>query len=314
MTWTRLGTIYVPDGSRPWSRSHASLPVPVQIDVDLFRFFFSTRDEESRSHVGWVDVDLSDRPQVVREAPAPALAPGEDGTFDDSGVGVGCLTPSDTGHRLYYMGWNLGTRSPWRNSIGLAEAGPSLDRFARFSPGPIIDRSPENPYTFSYPCVVRKGPDDWWMWYGSNLGPGLSNTNLRHVLKLARSADGLKWYCDKRTILGFANADEYVVARPTVVRIAGRFLMGLACRGPYYRIGAAWSDDGIKWTRIDDSMGLDRSREGWDSEMACYPALFVHRERLWLAYNGNEFGKTGFGLARWDDERPLEDVMASPTM
>ena len=34
--------------------------------------------------------------------------------------------------------------------------------------------------------------------------------------------------------------------------------MAFAYRGERYRIGAAWSVDGIKWTRIDDAMGLDR--------------------------------------------------------
>src|SRR6202035_3392701 len=171
MSWKRLGMVYVPDGTNAWARSHASLPAPVQIGPDVFRVFCSTRDAENRSHVEWVDIDLSGPPRVVLEASEPILAPGEAGTFDDGGVGVGCLIQADDGIRLYYMGWNLSVRAPWRNAIGFARAGTPLERFERFSAGPILDRSPEDPYTLSYPSVLRRGPQDWWMWYGSNLAP-----------------------------------------------------------------------------------------------------------------------------------------------
>ncbi len=81
--------------------------------------------------------------------------------------------------------------------------------------------------------------------------------------------------------------------------------MCFACRGEAYRIGAATSEDGVNWTRAIEEFGLDRARDGWDSEMTCYPALFRHRDRLWLAYNGNSFGATGFGLAVWDGDLSL---------
>jgi hypothetical protein len=300
MSWKRLGRVFVPDGTKAWARSHAALPVPVQIGADIFRFFCSTRDAENRSHVAWVDIDLSGPPRVLREASEPVLTPGEPGTFDDSGVGVGCLVAVESGIRLYYMGWNLSVRAPWRNAIGFAQASSPLDRFERFSPGPILDRSPEDPYTLSYPAVLRRGPQDWWMWYGSNLAANAVSADMKHAIKAARSRDGIHWERDGATIIGFANAGEYAIARPSVTLLGERFLMAFACRGDYYRIGAATSLDGVNWRRIDDAMGLTPSTEGWDSEATCYPSLFWHRKQLWLAYNGNSYGATGFGLAVWE--------------
>jgi len=299
MAWKRLGRVYTPDGTKAWARSHAALPVPVQIGADVFRFFFSTRDETQRSSVGWVDLDLSSTPRILREASEPALAPGVDGAFDDRGVGIGCLTPADDGVRIYYMGWNLGVPARWRNAIGLAQARTPLDRFERFSPGPILDRSPEDPYTLSYPWVLRRGLDEWWMWYGSNLTPDVSDRDMKHAIKFCRSPDGIHWLRDGAVAVGFTS-DEYALARPTVVYSEGSFLMCFACRGSHYRIGCCRSLDGHKWDRIDAEMGLDRSSESWENEMTCYPALFRHRGRLWLAYNGNGYGATGFGLAQWE--------------
>ncbi len=305
MSWTRLGVVFAPDGTKAWARSHAALPVPVQIGPDIFRFFFSSRDAGQRSHVGWVDVELSGQPRILQEASEPVLAPGADGTFDDSGIGIGCLTEADDGVRLYYMGWNLGARAAWRNAIGFAQARTPFDHFERFSPGPILDRSPEDPYTLSYPWVLRLGPQDWWMWYGSNLSATATSAEMRHAIKLARSRDGVLWERDGATVIGFATADEYAIARPTVTKVGEVFLMGFACRGERYRIGSASSVDGVHWTRIDAAMGLDPSSEGWDSQMTCYPALFWHREQLWLAYNGNGYGSTGFGLAVWEGGYPI---------
>ena len=64
-----------------------------------------------------------------------------------------------------------------------------------------------------------------------------------------------------------------------------------------YRLGYAWSDDLVKWTRDDANAGIGFSAAGWDSEMMCYPHIFECDKKVYLLYNGNEFGKYGFGIA-----------------
>jgi hypothetical protein len=300
MAWKRLGIVFAPEGKQPWARSHAALPTPVHVAGDVFRFFHSSRDAENRSHVGWVDVEVTESPRVLKIAAEPVLSPGEDGTFDDSGVSIGCILTVEDGYRLYYLGWNLGIRSPYRNAIGLAQARTLEGPFERFSPGPIMDRSPVDPYTLSYSCVLRLGPQDWRIWYGSNLVAHRGHKEMRFVIKHARSCDGIQWERNGATAVDFATDGENAIARPSVVKFGEKLLMGFACRGDNYRIGAAASRDGVTWTRLDAAMGLGPSAEGWDSEMTCYPALFRHRGRLWLAYNGNGYGATGFGLAVWE--------------
>jgi len=43
--------------------------------------------------------------------------------------------------------------------------------------------------------------------------------------------------------------------------------------------------------------GLDVTEGDWDSDMLCYPHAFECRGKVYLLYNGNEFGRYGFGLA-----------------
>lgn len=65
-----------------------------------------------------------------------------------------------------------------------------------------------------------------------------------------------------------------------------------------YRLGYAVSDDLVTWFRRDDELKLyPEKQEDWDSEMKCYPNLFECDGKIYLLYNGNTFGKYGFGLA-----------------
>jgi hypothetical protein len=64
-----------------------------------------------------------------------------------------------------------------------------------------------------------------------------------------------------------------------------------------YRIGYAWSEDLQNWTRADEQAGIDVSTDGWDAQMQCYPHVFECENKVYLLYNGNEFGRHGFGLA-----------------
>ena len=67
--------------------------------------------------------------------------------------------------------------------------------------------------------------------------------------------------------------------------------------GRGYRIGHAWSDDLVNWTRDDENPLLDSTQGDWDSDMQCYPHVFECESKIYLLYNGNEFGRYGFGLA-----------------
>ena len=68
-----------------------------------------------------------------------------------------------------------------------------------------------------------------------------------------------------------------------------------------YRIRKATSKDGIKWERTKE-IELDVSESGWDSEMVCYPYVFEYNGKLYMLYNGNNYGKTGIGLAVLEEE------------
>ena len=77
---------------------------------------------------------------------------------------------------------------------------------------------------------------------------------------------------------------------------------GIQKRGAHYSLGYAESLDGIQWKRLDSEVGIGTSPSGWDSEMIEYPFVFDHAGGRYMLYNGNGYGKTGFGLAVLEQE------------
>jgi hypothetical protein len=120
---------------------------------------------------------------------------------------------------------------------------------------------------------------------------------MAHVIKYAESEDALHWRREGRVAIGLQSPGEYAIAKPCVVKDAGLYRMWYSHRGASYRIGYAESSDGISWQRKDDEAGIDVSASGWDSESVQYAFVFRHSGALYMLYNGNGYGRTGFGLA-----------------
>jgi hypothetical protein len=298
--WRKLGRIFDPRVLHPLLRTHAANPTVLLIGGSLIRVYFSSRAEDRRASIGWAVFDLSRigfGPLDV--CAAPVLTPGVTGTFDDSGVSMGCLARVSEELRLYYLGWNLGVTVPWRNSIGMAISRDGGLTFNRTSQVPVLDRCEADPFSVSYPWVMQRAPEDWLIWYGSNLswGTGQSQQEMAHLIKMGTSRDGLSWKRDGWVALPFKDASEYAMSKPCILCDGDIYRMWYSFRGASYRIGYAESLDGFNWVRRDEFAGITVSPSGWDSESVEYPCVFDAIGERWMLYNGNGYGLTGFGLA-----------------
>lgn len=285
MKWEKRGLTYRPTEEKPWARSHASTPFAEHIADDCYRVYFSSRDEKNRSSIGWLEMDVA-KNKVERVGDEPIVVPGRPGAFDDSGASMGWLVTLGNTKYLYYLGWNLGVTVPWRNAIGLAKSvdgGP----FMKHSEAPVMDRSADDPFSLSYPCVVN---DDlgWRMLYGSNLSWGPLRDHMQHVIKCGSSEDGINWDC--AGVVLDLKPNEYAIARPS--ECGDEIWYSYKGADHHYRIGYA-----ARGERRDHEAGIDVSETGWDSEAVGYAHVFVHKGQKYMLYNGNGHGLTGFGLA-----------------
>ena len=299
MTWTKCGRIL--DSPSPSGRrvSHAAVPIAELVEGNICRLYYSVRDDQNRSHVSNSLVEFGPtKLRVLRTDPEPLLSPGRPGAFDDSGAMACWLVSANSRKYLYYIGWNLAVTVPFRNAVGVAISDDGGASFRRYSEGPILDRDTCDPIFIGSACVLIEN-NTWRMWYVSCVEWVMRNAipTHRYHIKYAESKDGIRWNRTGIVAVDIASADEYAISRPCVVRDARLYRMWYSYRGQAYRIGYAESDDGITWRRRDSEVGIEAGPEAWDSEMLEYPFVFDAGNRRYMFYNGNDYGRTGIGLA-----------------
>lgn len=298
--WRKKGLLFAPEGQYDWMGTYAAMPLADHLSGDRYRIYFSGRDSSQKSHPGYIDVNIISQ-EVLSISSKPVFIPGPPGTFEDAGLFFSWITHYQSQKYLYYIGWNLGVKVPFRIAIGLATSRDEGKTFQRYAPGPIMDRGPYDP-GFTASCCVLIDKGVWRMWYVSCIGWDLINGSLRHNyhIKYAESVDGINWRREGIVCIDFASRDEFAIARPSVIKEHGLYKMWYSYRGDHYCIGYAESTDGIIWKRKDDTDGLDVSASGWDSEMVDYPYVFDHKGVRYMLYNGNGYGKTGIGYAVYE--------------
>lgn len=306
--WEKKGLLFeVKDYISQTIKSHASIPFALHLNDDFFRIYFSSRNIKGQSLPYYIDCKISDgNIELMGEVVGPILSLGNLGSFDDSGVMPSCLVKLDDKIFMYYIGWNPQVTVSYRLSIGLAVSLDNGTTFNRYSEGPICDRSMEEPYFNTAPYILQYG-NTWKMWY-------ISCTEWKIIheypepsyhIKYAESQDGIVW---KREGIICLDYDEVAKAlgRPCVIKKNGGFEMFFSYRNTDqyrtsknagYKIGYATSEDGVSWDKRYNETAIFLSETGWDSNMMEYCHVFEHKGIDYMIYNGNDFGKDGFGYA-----------------
>ncbi len=313
MKWEKLGQIFNFEESPFKDRyvSHAQSPQALVLD-DRIRVFFSTReiDEPGRflSHVQYVDYDFELK-QMIDHSRHEVIALGKLGCFDEHGIFP--LSPVRVGEKIYGYTNGIARRVSVAVETGVGYAVSSDDgkTFQKTDNGPILSASIHEPFLVGDP-FVRFFDNKFHMFYlfGKKWSESTTEQISERVYKIghATSDDGVSWHKTGKSIIEDKIDQNECQALPTVINIEGRYHMYFCYRhmagfrtakDKGYRLGYAYSDNLIDWTRDDENAGIDLSDKGWDSKMMCYPNIFKCKGNVYLLYNGNDFGRNGFGLA-----------------
>jgi len=298
MKWKKLGRILGESNSDYEGNTYAAVPFAQFLDKDLIKIYFSSRDDHNRSVLNFITLNLNKLNIIKDFSTKPLVLPGNLGTFDDSGVMGSCLLEDDDELKLYYIGWNLGKTVPFRNAIGLLTSKDKGLSWEKFSEGPIMDRTYKEPH-FVASCCVIKDDGKYKMWYLSCVKWKKIGNKIRHIyhIKYAESDNGYDWERSGRIAIDFKNENEYAISVPRVIIEDSIYKMWYSYRGTHYKIGYAESNDGISWERKDDQHIFIGKDEFWDNQMQCYPFVFNWKDNKYMLYNGNDYGRTGFGIA-----------------
>jgi hypothetical protein len=313
MKWKKLGKIFdptqykLPNNCLEFAQSPQTL-----VFHDFVRIYFSTRELDKTgkylSHVAFVDFDKKFK-EVIRISSRTVIQLGGLGCFDQHGIFPVNILRSRDKILAYTTGWNRRASVSTDGAVGLAFSDDDGLTFKKVGQGPILTSSLHEPFLVGDAFVsIFNGVYHMWYVYGDRWIRGVKNASPERVYKIvhATSEDGVVWHKEgRRLIADKLNPDE-CQALPTVIYFNNKYHMFFcyrqatdfrANRERSYRIGYAFSDDLVDWVRDDDQVGIDVSDEGWDSDMLCYPHVFRCEDKVYMLYNGNEFGRFGFGLA-----------------
>lgn len=283
--WTPLGLVYRTDN---WAQT----PTPLVLS-DRVRVYFAERDELNKSFIRFVDLDLDDPTKIIDGPSNRVLENGKPGTGDDEGQMPSYAEADGHGVTLLYSGWNTRNTVPYHNATFAAKSENGGRSFVREHDGPTLDRTASEPYLRVTPCRCS-----WGTWYVSGVRWEYIDEKYEPIYVIR----ALSGYRGNPIAIPQEHQRE-CFSRPWVVRRGDEWTMFYSYRDAVdyrdgvgaYKLGYAESSDGEKWHRHDGILELPRS--DFDQKMQCYASTFDVKGKTFMVYNGDTFGKGGFGLA-----------------
>lgn len=299
MIWKSLGLLFDFQPKYKWMNTHASLPTVLKISNDSFRIFFSTRDYLNRSHTTFVDLNMANwlpGEKLIHNQSNPSFSPGKIGHFDDCGVSVTTFIKMDSKLFAYYLGWTIKKTTPLSNEIGIAYVDKNYN-FHRIQNLPVYGRTEIEPLTFGYPTIF-KYKQKTSLYYDAIDEWDENNLKMyKSYLRQAYLSINSGWTLENKQLIKL-NLLERAITRPSLFTYKNKLIMvySLDINGNY-TLAASELNKENKWISIKKFEFIASGKE-WDNNSICYPCTFKFNKEVYMLYNGNQYGKTGFGIAK----------------
>lgn len=309
MIWRKYGKIFSPE---EYGFLYAKSPQAIVFD-EFVRIYFSDCKHDGKkliSYVCYVDFSL-DFKKILRTE-KQIINDGNLGCFDEHGIFPFSPVKVEDKIYAYTSGWSRRVSVSVETGIGLAKSEDNGNTFVRVGEGPVLASSISEPFLV-VDGFVRRFNNQFHMWYiyGKKWKKFQESEEPERIYKIghATSENGIDWSREGKEIISSVLPDESQ-ALPCVIYADGKYRM-IFCyrysvdfrRNPKrgYRLGYAESFDMKIWERKDEVLNFEPDESNWANQMLCYPNMFLIGNEVYLLYNGNEFGKTGIGLAKLEE-------------
>jgi hypothetical protein len=299
MEWIKKGNIF--------NECHAQVPI-VDVNHDGFwRIYYSKRVNRGPSLPHFIDVEAGNPKNILRKSSGPILSVGDKGLFDWAGIMSTEIIQVKEKKYLYYIGWSNRIDVPYHNNLGLAISDDQGQTWTKFSDGPIFSTSYKEPGYIGTISIIKKSDRLYYGYYLScrKWKEYQGRMEPTYDIKIATSENLIDWLPLNKIAIGLEN-NEGGISKASILNIDSKFYLWYAVRNATdyrentansYRIKCAESSDLIHWNRIN-GLGLDIDPTSeWENSMVEYPHVFKFDNHIYMLYNGNGFGETGFGYA-----------------
>jgi len=298
MKWDKKGIIFDSSGKFDWAEHSALQPTPLEFE-DKIRVYFGARDNLGVSRIGYFDCSKTDPTKIINWSKKIVLDIGENGCFDDNGVVPTTIFRVKNEVWMYYAGYQLVKKVRFLVFSGLAISKDNGESFVRFSKAPILERTDnETLFRVIHSVVYIDGKYKVWYGGGNFFIKDEFKTYPVYDIRTMESFDGIN-FPKLGDVIVTNSLNEYRVGRPYVIKLNNIYYMffGASSIENIYRLQYATSIDMIKWDRVADDFGLEYKSNEFDSQMSAYPAVIEIEDKIWMFYNGNDYGRFGVGLA-----------------
>jgi hypothetical protein len=302
LQWEKTSFIQGVDYQSPkFGTSHALVPTPLILTEDVVRIYCSFVDQNFIGRIGWVDLQFKGKGfKVIDVSKDPFLDVGMTNSFSAYGTGLGAFWPKNRPDYLFYIGFNRPKNVKFHAFTGLVTI-PSKDFGGVNSElEPFLGPAP------GYSTIV--GLHDLVESQGKliafvSLGDDFLRIDGKELPKyqvgIAVGTSVNDLVIKQKSILS-VDKDVYRLGRPRIeVTTDGYELLVTAgnLRGEYFPL-AYYSHDLSNWERRDLKSFTETVIPRFDDAQQCYLTRFNMLGHQFIAYNGNQMGRYGFGIAK----------------
>jgi len=270
---------------------------PGQIEI-----FVGGWDDNGISSIYSIQMDLKEL-KFTPDTIELRLNKGVKGTFDDNGVFPASIIVDGPNKYLSYTGFQLGDKVPHFNFSGLIRFSNKNSILERQSNVPILDRSDEGLYVRAglTSILVKRGYSKfWYSAYAAGSSFEFIKGKERPNYNIFTQFNSPHFLSKKGSMAVEFNSDEHGVGRPYLVSYKKKILLFYTRRMKdfNYLPGLAVSVDyGKKFVRHDNLLeNLSKRQIGLDDQMQYFPAPVIFEDKLYVLFNGNNFGEKGIGI------------------
>ena len=287
---------------------YAQLPT-IFDDGKNFHCFFSDRSRhKNNSFIRYMILDHKFNEVFYQNK--PFYQPNRIGFFDSHGAMPNQVIKLKNQYYLTYNGWNA-LVDHYLNSVGLIKLNLNRGKFSYEAAleNPFLGRNFDNPSSAVVPWVYFYRNQFNVYYIGTDKWKKVNNKyQPLYYIKFAKGSNlyNLKTLNHKLLIDIY---DEEVYSRPTIISYKDKLIMAFCSRKirdfrdgiNSYKIQFATANrKNLIWKRKEYlfSPNLD-----WCNKQTSYPFFLKKNDIFYMFFNGNGFGKSGFGVATFHLER-----------
>ncbi len=254
---------------------------------------------------------------LIKSIDKPFYKPDRVGFFDSDGAMPSQFIELNNKLYLTFNGWNA-LSNCYLNAVGLIEIAFENDEmiFVNVSPTPFLGRNIDNPSSAVVPWITYDNDLFHVIYIGTNEWVNVNGKNEPlYYLKYANGKNLESIRTKNHQIIQDIEKNE-VYSRPSyftideyqILSFSSRLINDFRDGENSYRIQFAISKKGDyeNWERKNFVFlpNLD-----WCNKQTCYSHFLENKNEILMFFNGNSFGKSGFGVVSFDKIKFLKVLL-----